>query len=252
MTPAWLAFVPLALLLARIAPIAFLLPYFGARSMPSASRVGLLVVLAVGTVPSVVAGDPIPVLATSSTWVLALVQNLATGITLALVLGLPFFALEFAARSLDAARGALVFDDSPDDEASPLASLVRWTFLVTFLAAGGLRATLRIIEASTRAVALHEPLHTGGRSIELVARFSSDALAAGISALAAVWVAWASVEIVFAVAARSSPAWGQPAVPLPARTLVPLAVVALSVGAWTGAAMDLARTAIAAARSFTG
>jgi type III secretory pathway component EscT len=240
---------PFIALFARLAPFAIVLPLLGARVLPLMPRVALVAVLAVGIAPSALATAHAGPFA-FATLVLAVVQNLATGTVLALVVGLPFFALEHGAHAIDAARGALTLDDRPDDEASPLASVVRWTFLATFVAAGGLRATLRIVAASLASFPLMGPVRGDPRFVDLAARFSADALAGSVTSLSAVWLSWAAVEIVFALVARLAPPWSESAVPLPARTLVPLAAVALTVAAWSGAGLDLARVAFSAARAF--
>jgi type III secretory pathway component EscT len=241
----------LALASLRLVPLTLALPFLGGRTLPTQSRVPVLVVLAIGTLPTVFSpAAPTPL---DATVVLAAGREISLGIVLALVLGAPFFALEYGGRLLDTARGANAAEViAPDSGArtSPLAELLRWSFGVVFLASGGFRAILRVVASSF--AAFPPDAHVTGtidtaRFVERCARFSADALGAGLTLVSAGLFALLAVELVFAIAARSSPPVAQSQLALPVRALAPLAALAVTVSLFTGAAREFAANAIAAA-----
>ncbi len=243
----------LALASLRLFPLTLALPFLGGRALPAQSRVPVLVVLAVGALPTLV--TPLAPAPLGLGLVLAAAREVTLGIALALILGAPFFALEHGGRLLDTARGANAAEvTAPDTGArtSPLAELLRWTFGLVFLAAGGFRAVVRVVAASFVAFP-PDPTITASvdtaRLVAVTARFTADALAAGVTLVAAGLFALFAVELVFAIAARASPPIAQAQLALPVRALVPLAALAATVSLWTGAAREFAGSALAAASS---
>lgn len=235
----------------RLFPATLALPFFGGRSLPAQSRVPVLLVLALGVMPSLF---NVPANVSLTPWIaVAAARELAVGTALALVLGAPFFALEQGGRVLDAARGANAAEViAPDSgvRSSPLSELARWTFGVIFLAAGGLRATLRVVAGSFELL----PLDPSGRAsldtarlLEGAARWSAVALSSSVTLLSSGLMALAAAETALGIAGRLSPPIAQSNAALPLRALLPLAALALTVGLWTGAAQELARSALSAA-----
>ena len=238
----------LSLAALRLVPLTLTLPFLGGRTLPTQARVPILVVLAIGAMPTVFA--PITPVALSADIVLAAGREISIGVVLALFLGAPFFALEQGGRLLDTARGANAAEViAPDSGArtSPLSELLRWSFGVTFLAAGGFRAVIRVVAASFAAFP-PEPHYVAtldiARLVERCARFTADTLAASVALVSAGLFALLAVELVFAIAARSSPPVAQSQLALPFRALAPLAALAVSVALFTGAAREFAGSAI--------
>ena len=246
----------IALAALRLTPLTLVLPFLGGRNLPTQARVPMLFVLAIGAMPALLSAPPAIAL---TPWILiAALREITLGITLALVLAAPFFALEQGGRMLDAVRGANVAEViAPDTGArsSPLSELLRWSFGVVFLAAGGLRAILGVIAASFDALppdASARGSFSTGRFVEIAARWTANALGASVTLVAAGLLALVAIEVVFAVAARMSPPLAQSNLALPVRVLVPLGALAVTVGLWTGAARDFAASAVRAAGSVVG
>ena len=233
----------------RLVPLTLVLPFLGGRTLPTQSRVPVLLVLAIGTLPTLL--EPVGTTVITFTVVVAAAREVTLGIVLALMLGAPFFALEQGGRLLDTARGANAAEViAPDSGArtSPLSELLRWTFGVVFLASGGFRAVLRVVASSFVAF----PPDPSGRAafdsglfVERCTRWSADTISAGLTLVSAGLFALLAVELVFAIAARTSPPIAQSQLALPVRALVPLTALALTVSLWTGAARDFASSALA-------
>src|SRR4029077_6843894 len=85
------------------------------------------------------------------------------------------------------------------------------------------------------------------RLVDVAARWTAESLAAGLTLVSAGLLALVPLEIVLAFAPRLAPPLAQSQAALPARALAPLAALAITVAVWTGAAGDLARSAILAA-----
>jgi type III secretory pathway component EscT len=243
--------VRLVLVSLRIVPLTLTLPFLGGQALPAQARLPVLLALAVGAAPAVL--DAAPVTLDLATLLLAVAREVTVGVVLALVVGTPFFALEHGGRLLDAARGANVAEViAPETGArtSPLAELMRWTFAVVFLAAGGLRAVVRVVASSFAAVppdpAARLPLATA-QLVDVAARWTADALAAGLTLVGAGLLALVAAEAALGMALRLSPPLAQSNIALPVRALAPLAALAVTVVVWTGAARDLARDALGAA-----
>lgn len=238
----------LVLAMLRLFPLTLLLPVLSPRTVPAAGRLPLLAVLAVGVAPGVL--DPASPRVALDPWLLVLgLRELALGVTLGLTLAAPFFALEHGGRLVDLARGANAAElTSPDSGArsSPLAELLRWGFTVVFLSAGGLRALLRCVGESFLLWPLGARAWPTASLVELAARWTQVSLEAALGLVSAALLSLLGVEATFALASRVSPPLAQSQLAVPVRALVPLAMLALSVGLWTGAAQELAAHAIRA------
>ena len=233
-----------ALAMLRVAPVVVTLPVFGARLIPSQVQIPLLIVLTAGALPAYgVGATPAPAL---GLWVVAAaMRELTFGLVLALIVGAPFFALDQGGRLLDGMRGVDL------SEPSPLSRLARMTFGVVFLAAGGLRAVMRLVaESFTSWPVRADATLVLAHPVDVAARWSAMALEATITLFGAALLAMALLEIALAFAARVSPPLGRSHIALPLRAVAPLVLVALTVAAWTGAARDFATSALAAARGF--
>lgn len=246
--------VALGLVSLRLAPLALVTPLLGGRALPTQARTVLFVALSLGLFPATLSTSRGP--ASFGPWLaLAALREVVVGAVFALVLSVPFFALEHAGRLLDVARGANAAEvTAPDSGArsSPLAELMRWTFTVAFVAAGGLRAVLRAFAATLDLAPpmLTPPasfaLHTGALA-ERAMRAAADTVSSGFTLASAGLVALFAVEAALALTSRLAPALAHAQLALPLRALLPLGAVALASSAWTGAALDLSRTALSVA-----
>jgi type III secretory pathway component EscT len=245
----------LALVALRLLPCTVLLPYLSARALPAAARTAVLLVLALGLGPAAL---PTLDLHALDGWLfVALFRELTLGVALALVLAVPWFALEGAGRILDSLRGGASAELTGLDQSrtSPLTELLRGTGLVVFLAAGGLRGTLRVLGSSLSNIPPELSPTASWRLptlLELTARWTARALGATLTVTAAAWLSLLAMELVLAVSARFSPPLAQANLALPARALLPLGALALTVGLWTGATLDLARETLEVVRAFGG
>lgn len=241
----------LALVVLRLTPLTLALPFLGGRALPFSSRVPVLVALAVGAMPSLL---DVPRPATlGPTILLAVIREISIGMVLALIVAAPLFALEQGGRLLDAVRGANVAEViAPDTGArsSPLSELLRWTFAVVFLTAGGFRGIVRVV-ASSLAVVPPDPdarsLLDTAHFVDVAARWTADALGASLTLVGSGLLALVAAEVAFGLVSRWSPPIAQSNLVLPVRVLLPLAGLALTVGVWTGAAQNFASHALDAA-----
>jgi type III secretory pathway component EscT len=236
----------IALAVLRLFPLALALPFLGGRWLPTWARIPVLLALAVGAWPALLQPPTEPVTVQLQFVLLAAVREISLGLALALIVAVPFFALEHAGRILDSLRGF----QHTETEVSPLANLLRWTFGLTFLSAGGLRSIVRLIAGSYGAF----PPSITSSSIPDLARLSDAAahwtaisLSASVTLVSAAWIALLASEMVLALTVRMAPALSGASMALPFRVLVPLAVIALGVGVWTGASAELMRSALRAA-----
>lgn len=244
---------PLLLATLRLVPATMMLPLFGGRAMPTTAKTPVLVVLAVGAVPSLLA--PRVGATLSIGLVLCALRELWLGLLLALVLSAPFFAIEHAGRILDQTRGASSSElSAPDSSArsTPLAELFRWTFGAAFVASGGLRAIVLAVAQSfarypveTQATALPSL----ERSTLIATRWAADSLSYGLALAGSGLLALFAAEASIAVASRIAPPIAQSNLAAPARALVALLLVALTIRAVSDANLALARAAMDAART---
>ena len=239
---AWLVWFVLAAL--RIAPLTIVLPVMGGRNIPSQARLPILAVLTATALPSLAQASP----TTVGTWVLIVVasaRELAIGWALALVIGT---RLSSRLNKADACWTGCVARVSPIR--ARLSNLTRLGFGVVFLAAGGRGAVVGVVFDSFVTWPMRADATLSlDRSADGVARWSANALQATLALFGAAFLAFALIELVLAFAARVSPPLAQSHIALPTRAVAPLVFLAITVGAWTGAARDLAAQALAAARA---
>ncbi|MBI5515694.1 MAG: flagellar biosynthetic protein FliR [Deltaproteobacteria bacterium] len=245
----------LALVALRLLPCTVLLPYLSARALPAGARTAVLLVLALGLGPAAL--PAVDVRSLDGWLFVAAFRELTLGVALALVLAVPWFALDGAGRLLDGLRGGASAELTGLDQTrtTPLTELLRGTGVVVFLAAGGLRGVLRVLGSSLTAIPPElspTPSWRLPALLELTARWTARALGASLTVTAAAWLSLVAMELVLAVSARFSSPLGQANLALPARALLPLAALVLTVGLWTGATLDLARETLEAVRAFGG
>lgn len=216
-----------ALAAVRVLPSAALVPLgaLGRWSWPLRAVIAL--VLASATLVSAPAiGAP---------WPLALARELTAGVTLAVVLALPFMALDHAASILDVSveRG-----DAPG-------TLARWTGAAAFLVARGHHGALRVLAASWEVIPPGGAARDGAW-LDAAIRATGDALAGGLVIASSGVIALAALELSLGLVARLSPGARDVAPHL--RGVVVMAAVAVSIRVGVEVTMELVARAFSLAR----
>lgn len=207
---------PWALAWGRVLPLLLIVPAFGARWLPAPARVVLALAMAVSLIPAMSNAPGYTGQAFGVAFVMALLQGLPLALSTAALL----WAAMMAGGLMDELRGgtqqtATVFSDAP----TPLATLIGLFAGLSFLQLGG---AARAVEALAR------PASADGvmllRAVSDLVQAVGIALSLAAPMLAAV-IVW---EVTAALITRAaSPAHMQPAF-APLRSLVVLAVLALS------------------------
>jgi type III secretory pathway component EscT len=243
--------VPLSLATLRLAPATIMLPLFGGRALPTSARAPILAVLALGAAPQLLDARAPSVI--TAGLALAALRELWLGLLLALVLATPFFALEYAGRLIDQARGGSSSElQSADGQTrgTPLSELLRWSWGAAFVASGGLRAVILAVSASFARWPVEPSIHELPAlrvPLDTAVRWTAESLSAGLSLGAAGLLALVAAEATVAVASRVAPALAQSGIAVPARTLAALGALALALHALSDAGLALARRAFEAA-----
>jgi flagellar biosynthesis protein FliR len=185
----------MAMAWARATPAVTIVPAFGLRALPTASRAVLALALAASifpALPAVSSPSPGPV------W-LGLVREVAAGVPVAIAAAVPLWAATMAGGVADALRGSSATTEAPTVEAgaTPMGVLFSLLACSMFFATGGparvaaalilptgephpvLRATSDLTSGITIAVALAAPLLAASVVVEvagaLIARAASPA-----------------------------------------------------------------------------
>jgi len=214
------------LLLARMTPVALLVPWLTPRAGAPVLGLVLSVTLAVALLPTALAGAPALPTSALSLSAFALRESLL-GAVYALSLALPLFALRWAGHFVERARG-----DSPlQTEGGALSELMLWLGIVAFFAIGGHRVAIAALAESLTAhpvgvlEALGDPAALALGSARLLAEALAAALLVALPALAALLF----VELALALSIRLSGA-------LPLAAALPAGRAALGVGVvWVSA-----------------
>lgn len=219
--------------LLRVAPCVALLPGLGAdaRTLPLRASVALVLAMGLAVVPARAPDGP---------WMLAGARELAIGGALALVLALPFVALDHAGRLWTA----------HDAHAEPLARMLPWAGVAAFVGARGHHGALRALAASWEALPVGAS-RPPGALVEVCARATGDALAGALVVATSGLVALAATELLTALVARVAAPFSREAA-APLRAAVRLAVAAVALRACVEVALDLAARSLALARAMAG
>ncbi|MDD9932486.1 MAG: flagellar biosynthetic protein FliR [Myxococcales bacterium] len=180
----------LMLLVARMVPLAALVPWLAPREGVPLVGLALAVVLATALWPTALAGAP--VLPTSALTLAALaVREVLIGAVYAVALALPLLALRWAGGFIDRARGA----PESESEASALGTLLLWLGVLAFFALGGHRVAIDVLAASVAAhpvgvlQAPADPADLALGSARMLAEAFAAALLVALPALAALLIA---------------------------------------------------------------
>lgn len=224
-----------ALAVARIAPVLFMVPFLGGRSLPAEARIALALLTTVLVFPSLT--SDLSAVPTSPVALVALLfKEVLIGAAMGLVTALPFAALEMSGRLVDTIRGANlaeVLDPHSGQRTSPLGELHLLLGVAIFLLIGGHRAFLRTLAGSFVAVPVLEfpradPTSVGAFA-EAVAKLGAAALATAIGLAGPAIVTIIASEIALGVLNRAAPQMGVYFVGMPLRAAAGLAAAALTV-----------------------
>jgi type III secretory pathway component EscT len=196
-------------------------------------RAGLLVAVALALAVGLRAGGGS--VAVDAWLLVAALRELAVGAVLAVVLGAPLVALSTAGAWID--RPWATAD-------GPFARLLGLVGAATLLAAGAHRGVLRALAASYAAMPVggRGPIAAGAWAAALSA--AAAALSAAATLAASALLAVVALEVTVALAGRVGRPWERAELQAPLREVATLGVVALTLGAFTGATRALAQSAL--------
>lgn len=214
----------------RVLPTVMLVPVGGAGAWSLPLRVVVALALAAGALASPAPLDAAP-------WALLCARELTAGVALALVLALPFLALDHAAALLAVS----------DARAEPLGRLVRWAGAAGFLVARGHHGALRVLASSWELVPPGAP-HRDGAWVEACVRATGDALAGGLVIASAGLVALAVLELTMALLNRLAAPFSREAT-ASLRGLAAVAAVAVALRLCVEVAIELAGRALTLSRA---
>ncbi len=220
----------IALLAARLGPIAVLAPFASVRGTPALVRLAIGLAIALAMAPVAASSAMVPHDALG--FALAIGRELIVGGTFALAAGLPFHAIDFGGRLADTIRGASlaeVISPYAEERTSPLGDLHTLACVAAFFALGGHRLVVRAIadglvdvplggptEASVYASVAHGAVALISSAIGLAASLAAPAFGAVLLA-----------EIAMGVLARTAPQVPVFFAAMPLRAAVGLAAAVL-------------------------
>lgn len=220
----------LAIVLARVAPLALIAPWMGGARAPWPLRLGLVGALALALLPAAIGVTP-P--STAPGLVLALVREALVGGAFAVAISVPLFALEEAGAVIDRVRGGT---------GEALRTWYAMLGAALFFALGGHRVALVALAADLGRTPLGGALD--GPALALgTARIVTSALVL-TAAFAAPAVALVLVtELALALWARASAGLEARLVAVPLRAVVALAAILLGLAMLSAALRDALATA---------
>ena len=224
-----------ALAVARIAPVLWMVPFLGGKTLPPQARIALAVMLTLLLFPALASGGR-QVPSSPVALVALLFKEVLVGTAMGLVTALPFAALEMSGRLVDTIRGANlseVLDPHSGQRTSPLGELHLLLGIAVFLAIGGHHAFLRTLADSFSALPVVEfpQAHpaTVGAFAESVARLGAAALATAIGLAGPAIVAILATEVALGILNRAAPQIAVYFVGMPLRAAAGLAAATLTV-----------------------
>jgi type III secretion protein T len=197
-----------ALAVARMVGVMMVLPVFTRLGVTGILRNGIGLTLAVPVVPMIAAGIDTGQLSPALVGAL-LFKEVAIGVVVGLVLGVPFFAAEIAGDVLDLQRGsssASLVDPLGAVEANITGTLLALVILALFFGSGGLPLTLRALYDSYGIWPVRRflPLFSseaGGLLLHLL----DTVVALGVMLAAPIMVCLLLVDLLFAFLSRAAP-----------------------------------------------
>jgi len=219
------------LVAARLAPMTVLTPWIALRGTPVLLRAALLVGLTVAMTPVVLPSAPAPP-GDLFTLAVMVVREGALGTVFALAVAIPFYALDFAGRLVDAMRGASQSETAlpGGDRSSPLGALHLLFGTALFLALGGHRLALAALGDTWIAIPPGSslPAMTVGALALGAARIVVASLTLAVAFAAPAATALVVVEIALGLIARTAPVIPMHFAGIPARAALGIGATLLA------------------------
>lgn len=214
-----------SLVTARIAPLALVSPWIGFRRTPITLRIGVVLALVLALCPWALGHAPtLP--GHLFNYILVAAREVTIGLIFAVVLSVPFFALEHSGSIIDTLRGSSV---TPTNE-SPLSDLYLLLGATLFLVLGGHRLVISALADGLQTVPVGSPLELG--DIQSFALGSTQiivqALSLGVAFAAPAITAFVLLEATLGIAERAAPMLPTFFLGMPLRAAVGVAAVLLS------------------------
>lgn len=244
-----------SLVLARVSPLAVIVPWIALQGSPPALRVALTVTLTVAltpiAIPAVTALPP-----DALTFGLALARELTIGAVFAIASAIPLFALDQAGRAVDAMRGASQSESTSfgGEPTSPLGNLHLLLGTVLFLVLGGHRLVITALGDSF----IDVPPGSAIASVDLgvftmgAARIVVSSLTLAVSFAAPAAVALIGLEAALGIAGRAAPAIPMFFAGMPLRAAAGIAAVLLGLSVLVPHLPAMMRSAVEGAAALVG
>ena len=239
----------LAAILARVGAAVWIAPFLGGRLVPAAVRVGVALALGLIMLPQLLPNAPPAV---SPILGLAIVTKEAlVGAALGFVVGLVFWAAEAAGRLSDTVRGATLAEaliPQTGARSSPLGDLFFQLTVVLFIVLGGHRVFITALAASYEVLPLAAfPQAQGLHGFALLCgRLTADLLLLALALAAPVVAALFLADLTLGLINRFAPQINVFFLAMPAKALLGIGAVVLSVGLLLGAMPPLLDRAVRA------
>ena len=234
-----------ALVIARLGPMVQMVPFLGGQKIPQQVKMGITLALAVIVVPAIWSPDVVATLPTHALPVAALiVKELAIGITLGFIASLTFESARMAGQLVDTARGqtqVTAFVPQLAARASASGDILYQFTVVIFIAVGGHRLMLATLVESFASVPAHQFPALGDTTYELaiyIARLSADAITLGVLLALPVIAAILLADLTLALMNKAAPQMNVFFLGMPAKALLGLAVLLLSLDIIVGRLID--------------
>lgn len=221
--PQWAA--GLVLSMTRVAAFTIASPML-AKVVPLPGR--LAMVLAVGFFLSAPMGAPLTLTALLG----AAVVNAVIGAVLGYLTGLLFHMFAVAGGVVDIVSGlavAQVIDPTRGEQGAVFSRLFNLTGLALFFVAGGLELLVRGLSMSVEVIALDGALAASPALVDIAARHTSKLMVVGAELAMPVLSALFLTEVVLGIASRFAPQANVFLLGLPAKLLIALAMVVVTV-----------------------
>lgn len=237
---------------ARVGAAVWIAPFMGGRLVPAPVKAALTALLALLLVPHV--APTLGPLTAAPSWIRAAVlgKEALVGAALGFVVALAFWAAQSAGQLVDMVRGAgmseAALPQSRSERTSPVGSLLFQLTVVLFFMVGGHHLFLTALAGSYDAVpVMYVPSASGlGGFALLCCRLTADVILLALSLAAPVVAAVALADLILGLINRFTPQVNVFFLAMPAKALLGIGVLVLSVGLLLGALPPLLGRAVAA------
>ena len=228
-----------ALLLVRPGLIVMVAPGFGGVYAPAQVKLGLIVMLSIGLVPSVGVPDAEAIGQVGLAMMIA--REIAIGMALALVTRALILATEFAGHlsgyQIGFSYGATV-DPSSGARHNELATLYGLVAVLTFLGINGHHALLRALVVSYKGLPIGAG-HLNASLLTAVQNIFALVFTVGLRLAAPIVIVMLIVELAVGLISRTAPALSVQVIGMPIRLVIGLALLAVVIATVPGVVSSL-------------